>query len=115
VEGPRFSSRFAGLNYTLSTADGVPVEGRATLFRATTTGVSWARVELRVYEIPHPGRYVLRVQGSGAAQQGDANHRLVFTRPHLAPALAYVLGIILSLGLFIVCLVFFLLRLTGKG
>jgi hypothetical protein len=115
MEGPRFSRRFAGLNYALSTADGVPVEGRAALFRATTTGVSWARVELRVCEIPHPGRYVLRVQGSGATQQGDANHRLVFTRPILAQTIGNVIGMILSFGLFIVCLVFFLLRLTGKG
>jgi hypothetical protein len=115
IEGPQFSRRFAGLSYTLSTADGVPVEGRAALFRARTTGFSWARLEVRVYEISHPGRYVLRVQGLGAAQPGDANHRLVFTRPHLAPALGYVLGMILSFGLFIVCLVFFLLRLMGKS
>jgi hypothetical protein len=115
IEGPRFSTRFAGLSYALSADDGSPVEGRPALLHATTTGVRWARMEVRVYEIPHPGRYVLRVQGLGAAREGDANHRLVFARPHLAQTLGYVLGMILSFGLFVVCLVFFSLRLTGKG
>jgi hypothetical protein len=115
MEGPRFSRRFSGLNYALSTADGAPVEGRAAWFSLTTTGVSWARVELRVYEIPHSGRYVLRVQGLGAAQEGDAKHRLVFTRPIIAQTIGYTLGMILSFGVFIVSLVFFLIRLMGKG
>jgi hypothetical protein len=114
IEGPQLSRRFAGFSYALSTADGVPVEGRAAFFRARTTRFSWARLELRVYEISHPGRYVLLVQGLRAAQPGDANHRLVFTRPHLAPTLGYVIGMILSFGLFMVCLVFFLLRLMGE-
>jgi hypothetical protein len=115
MEGPRFSRRFSGLNYALSTDDGAPVEGRAAWIGVRTTGVKWMRVELRVYEILHPGRYVLRVQGLGAAQERDANHRLVFTRPILAQAIGYVIGMILSFGVFITSLVFFLLRLTGKG
>jgi hypothetical protein len=114
VEGPQFSNRFAGLDYELSTDSGAPVEVRTAWFHATTTGVKWARVEVRVYEIPRPGRYVLRVRGLGAAQERDAAHRLVFMRPHLAQSVAYVIGMILSSGLFIVSLVFFLQRLTGK-
>jgi hypothetical protein len=115
VEGPRFSTRFAGLDYELSTNDGAPIEGRTAWFHATTTGVKWARVEVRVYEIPHPGRYVLRVRGLGAAQERDAAHRLVFMRPHLAQAVGYIIGMIVSFGVFVVSLVFFVLRLTGKG
>jgi len=114
-EGPRFSSRFAGLGYQLSTEYGMPVEGRKARFSATTTGLTTARREVRVYEIPHPGRYVLRVEKLGAAQEGDAKHRLVFARPHLAQAIGYVIGMILSGGIFIGSLVFFVLRVTGKG
>jgi len=113
VEGPRFSSRFQGLKYALLTAGGMPVEGRAVWLQARTTGVSWARVETRVFTIPQPGRYILQVEGLGMAREGDDRHHLVFTRPHLAPAVGYVLGMILSFGLFVVSLVFFVLRLTG--
>jgi hypothetical protein len=115
IEGPRLSTRFAGLSYELTTGDGAPVEGRAAWFGARTTGVKWVRFEVRVYEIPHPGRYVLRVQGLGPAQARDAEHRLVFMRPHLAQAFGYLMGMILSFGAFITSLVFFLIRLTGKG
>jgi len=114
VEGPRFSTRFAGLDYELRTDSGAPVEVRTAWFHATTTGVKWARVEVRVYEIPHSGRYVLRVRGLGAAQERDAAHRLVFMRPHLAQSVGYIIGMILSFGVFITSLVFFLLRLTGN-
>jgi len=114
IEGPQFSRRFAGLDYEL-TDSGTAVEGRTAWFGARTTGVSWARLELRVYEIPHAGRYMLRVQGLGPAQARDAQHRLVFTRPHLAQAFGYIIGMILSFGTFVVSLVFFALRLTGKG
>ena len=115
MEGPRFSRRFAGLDYELSTDSGAPVEGRTAWFHARTTGVSRARMELRVYEIPHPGRFVLRVRGLGAAQERDVEHRLVFTRPHLAQAVGYIICMIVSFGVFMVSLVFFVLRLTGKG
>lgn len=115
VEGPRFSTRFARLDYELSTDSGAPVEGRTAWFHATTTGVKWARVEVRVYEIPHRGRYVLRVQRLGAAQERDAAHRLVFMRPHLAQTVGYIIGMIVSFGVFVTSLVFFVLRLMGEG
>ena len=113
AEGPRFSRRFAGLDYELSTEYGVPVAGRTAWFHARTSGVSAARTEVRVYEIPHPGRFALRVLQLGAAQERDVQHRLVFVKPHLGKTVAYVIGITLSSCLFIVSLVFFLLRLTG--
>ncbi len=112
AEGPQLSRRFAGLAYQLSTEYGVPVEGRRAWFGATTKGFTTARREVRVYEIPHPGRFVLRVEKLGAVREGDARHRLVFARPHLAQAIGYVIGIVLSAGVFIGSLVFLVLRLT---
>jgi hypothetical protein len=115
MEGPRLSRRFAGLHFTLRTSDGEPVAGRSTLLGLRTTGVSWVRLELQVYEIPHAGRYVLRVEGLGAPREGDAKHRLVFTRPVLAQTIGNVIGMIVSFGVFITSLVFFLVRLSGEG
>ncbi len=114
IEGPRFSRRFAGLSYTLSTHDGTLVEGRPVLVRTSTTGVKWARLSLVEYEIPRPGGYVLRVQGLGTPQERDADHHLVFTRPHLGQTFGYIIGMIFAFGLFVVSLVFFLIRLIGK-
>ena len=68
-----------------------------------------------MYEIPRPGRYVLRVERLGAAQERDTAHRLVFMRPHLAQSAAYIIGITLSAIVFIASLVFFVLRLLEKG
>lgn len=114
MEGPQFTTRFARLSYELSTDDGAPVEGRTAWFRARTSGVSWVRMELRSYEIPQPGRYVLRVQGLGEPQERDANHRLVFMRPHLYPSVGYIVGIILSFAVFVASLVFFCQRVLKK-
>ena len=114
LEGPQLTTRFARLSYELSTDEGAPVEGRTAWFRAKTTGASWVRMELRSYEIPQPGRYVLRVEGLGEPQERDANHRLVFMRPHLYPSIGYIIGIILSFAVFVVSLVFFCQRLLEK-
>jgi hypothetical protein len=111
MEGPRFSTRFRNLAYELRADDGTRVEGRPVLFRARTTAVSTARMEILTYGIPRPGRYVLRIQGLGAVQAADARHAIVFGRPHLGRTVAHILGMILSAGVFIVSLVFFVLRL----
>jgi hypothetical protein len=115
LEGPRLSGRFAGLDYELSAVDGTPVKGRTTWFHAKTSGLSKVRMEMRIYEIPEPGCYVLRVQGLGAARAADAKHRVVFMRPHLVQALGYVIGMTLAAGLLIASFVFFVLRLTSNG
>ncbi len=115
IEGPRFSRRFGGLSYGLRAADGTPLEGRRVLVRTSTTGVRWARLELEIYEIPRPGRYVLRVEGLGPPQSGDADHHLVFTRPIMAQTVGYILGMIFTFALFVLSVVFFSIRLSGKG
>jgi hypothetical protein len=111
LEGPHFTTRFAHLSYELSAEDGTPVEGRTAWFRAKTSGASWVRMEMRSYEIPQPGRYVLRVRGLGEPQERDAQHRLVFVRPHLFQSVGYIIGIVLSALVLITSLVFFLQRL----
>lgn len=111
--GPRLSSRFSGLTYVLTTSDGLPIEGSLVLFRTRTSGFSTASVSYKQFEIPRPGPYVLRIDGLGEPRENDSKHAIVFSRPHMAQSIAYILGIILSAGVFIVSLVFFALRLSG--
>jgi hypothetical protein len=113
MEGPRFSRRFSGLAYALTGSAGDPVPGHRSLFRARTTGISTARMELMGFELPRAGRYILAVGGLGAPRAEDSRHAIVFVRPHLAQTVAYILGIILAAWVFIPSLVFFILRLSG--
>jgi hypothetical protein len=111
-EGPLLSTRFSGLTYAL-TLEGRPVESRPSLFHARTSTLSTTRMELRYYELPVRGRYVLSVKGLPPDAGIDAEHRLVFMRPHLAHAMLAVVGILVaSVGL-IATLVLFLLRFTS--
>jgi len=111
AQGPRFSSRFAGLDYEL-TEEGMPIEGRRTLFPGKTSGFSWVRIEVKSYTIPRPGRYVLRIKGIKPGSEEDSEHQIVFMKPHLARSIGYVIAIILSAFLLIGSVVLFFLRLT---
>jgi hypothetical protein len=109
IEGPLFTRRFARLGYELSAGDGAVVSGRPALFRSRTSGFSTVRMELKVYEIPRPGLYFLRISGLTAARTPDPRERIVFMRPHLARSIGYIIGIVLFAGFFITGLVFALL------
>lgn len=112
LEGPLFSTRFARLEFELRGENGMRVEGHRALFRARSSGLSSARMEYMSYSIPRPGRYLLTTTGMGGPQERDALHSVVFVRPHLGQTVAYVIGIIFASSVFIVSLVFFLLRIV---
>lgn len=107
IEGPMFSTRFRKLDYDLDAPHGSPVRGRPSLFRARTSGLTWARMELRYYEIPHPGRYLLKIRGLKGGEPPDDRHRIVFMRPYLARSVAYILCIVLGAGLLVCSVVLF--------
>ena len=113
MEGPILSRRFANLEYGLTGPDGRVVRSRPVLFRSSTSGFSKAIMELRVYEIAQPGRHVFEIRGLGDEKTSDAEHRMVFTLPHLARSMAYVIGIVFSAMLTIGSLVLFLMRVVG--
>lgn len=113
MEGPILSKRFANLEYELTGPDGRVVRSRPVLFRSSTSGFSKAIMELRVYEIAQPGRHVFEIRGLGDEKTSDAEHRMVFTLPHLARSMAYVIGIVFSAMLTIGSLVLFLMRVVG--
>jgi len=72
------SRRFAQISFELKGIDGERIEGRRALFHARSSGISKARMELLKYDIPRPGRYVLRMTGLGAPQANDVNHAILF-------------------------------------
>ena len=113
IEGPLFTTRFTGIGFELRETNGGRIDGRPCLFHARTSGFTTARMELMEYDIPRPGRYVLSMMGLGAVVAGDATHTVVFMRPHLLQSMAYVVGIVFASVVFIISLVFFLMRLVG--
>ena len=115
MEGPRFSTRFGPVNFELKELSGEVVESSRAWFRARTSGISTARMELLKFDIPRPGPYVLIMTGLGPPQEGDHKHAVVFMRPHLGKSLAFVIGIVLASGVFITSLVFLIMRLVGVG
>jgi len=115
LEGPRFSRRQAHLKFSLTGTDGQPVAGRGTLFHASTTFVTTARIELRKFDLPHSGRYQLAIDGLGAPRPDDAKHQVVFMRPHMHLLPLFILGMIAAMGAFIVSLVFFFVPSKGTG
>ncbi|SEM07326.1 hypothetical protein SAMN04489760_103195 [Syntrophus gentianae] len=113
MEGPILSRRFAKLKYELTGPDGRAVKNRRILFRMTTSGFKKAIMELRVYDIAIPGRHVFEIRGLEGEKPRDAEHRMVFTRPHRARSMAYTFGIIFAAFFTILSLVLFLMRLVG--
>ncbi len=115
TQGPLLSFRFAKLDYELTGNNGMPVEGRTPWFHSRTSGLSWMRMEEKIYRIPMPGRYILRIKGLQPGSAADSEHRIVFMRPHLARSIGCVIGIVVSAMLFIGSIVLFFLRLSAKS
>lgn len=111
MEGPLLSRRFARLKYKLTGPDGMPVTGRRVLFRLTSSGFTKAMMELRTYEIALPGIHIFEIRGLEGENPSDSEHRMVFTRPHLAQTLASILAILFTSIFAISSLVLFFLRL----
>jgi hypothetical protein len=110
-EGPRFTSRFAKLDFALKSEDGTPVEGHTIWIHSSSSGLSKAKIDLKRFQIPRPGRYRLEIQGLGEPRENNSEHQLVFMKPHRTKSIAYILGIILSAFIFIGSLVLFFLSL----
>ena len=113
MEGPILSRRFANLKYELTGPDGMAVKIRIVIFRATTMGFTKARMELKVYEIAYPDRYMFMIMGLEGEKKSDSEHKMVFMRPHLARSMVYVIGIVFASIFTIVSIVLFFLRLLN--
>lgn len=78
-------------------------------------GTSTITMELMTFDIPRPGRYVLLIGGLDQPSIWEPAHGVVFLRPHLEKTIAYIVGIVLSAGLFIASLVLVIMRLMRVG
>jgi hypothetical protein len=112
LEGPRFSPRLGRLEYALHLPGGAEVAGHRILFRTVTSSISKARISLREYDLPYPGRYELAIRGLAPGDAGAPRHRVVFMRPHLLRTVLLVVGITVSSALAITGLVLLLLTLV---
>lgn len=110
VEGPLFTRRFAGLEFNLQTEYGQLVPVRKHWFCAKSSGFAKIRMQLQTYQLPHPGRYRLRIDSLGERQTNDAEHAIVFIRPHLAATVGYILAILFAAWLLIGGIVMFALH-----
>jgi hypothetical protein len=90
------------------------VKGRKVLIRSRTTGFSKATMDLMVFEIGMPGRHIFRISGLSGEKPSDAEHLMIFSRPHLGTTILYIIGIVFTSIFTIGSLVLFLLRLA-KG
>lgn len=117
IEGPLGTTRFARVNFELTSLAGELIRGHTVAFRTRSSGFSKARLELMRFDLPWTGGYVLLMSGLGAPQERDAAHSVVFTRPHRLLVAAFVLGIVAASSVFITSLVFLVGRLgeTRKG
>lgn len=115
MEGPLLSRRFAGLDYTILAPYGAAIENRRSLFRSRTTGITKARMELRYFSIPNPGRYTFRINGLGETKPDDKDHRMVFMKPHLGRIVLRIIGILISSMFTVGSIVLFFLRLMSEG
>lgn len=115
MEGPFLSRRFARLDYELIGPDGMTVQSRPSLFRARSSGVKKAEMELRVYAIRTPGRHVFQIKNLEGEKASDDRHRMIFTRPHLGRTLVQVIGIVFCAMLVVGTIVLFVLRLALEG
>ena len=115
IEGPIFTTTFRKLKYDLTGPNGMPVNGRIAFFRARTSGFSQVKMELKVYEITFPGLYVFKITGLDGERSSYEDHRIVFTRPHLSPVIAYIIGIVFAGMLIVGGIVLFFLRLISEG
>ena len=111
LEGPLLSSRSIGLQYQLTESNTAAIAGRRPLFPLSSSGFSRGRKLERIFSIPHPGPYVLRINGPRASLDPEEKHQLLFMRPHLLQTVLSVLGIILGAVLLIGGIVGFCLRL----
>lgn len=112
IEGPMFTTKFAGLSYELVSESGSPVRASAVWLRTLRTGLTNVRLEIMRFGIPSAGRYTLYVKGLAEGEKAGDQYRLTFMRPYRAETIGLIVGLVLSAIILIGSIVLFILRLT---
>ncbi|MFH0976653.1 MAG: hypothetical protein V1874_12795 [Spirochaetota bacterium] len=113
LEGPLFTSRHSELKYRLTDPYGKEVEGHIVIFRTRSSGFTKTNHELKSYKITHPGRHVFQIIGLDKEdiKISRGKYSLVFTCPHFALSMLYVIGIVISAVFVIGSIVLFFLKI----
>jgi hypothetical protein len=81
IEGPQFTTAFAGLKYTLiENATGQETTSLPIIFRSTTSGFSTAKMSIRRFFVQNAGDHTLRVDGI-RAESLKPSMSVFFSRP----------------------------------
>ena len=115
VEGPLFTTRFAGLTFELIDERAQkPVQLRPVLFRSVTTSLSRrTRLMFKRFFIDHAGIYLFSIHGMPSGFDAS-NLSIVFTKPYLTQTIFSIVGLVLSGILVIASIILTSLILTLK-
>lgn len=97
MEGPILRRRFTILEYELMGPDGISAKSRPVLFRASTTGLTKAKMELRVYEVTHLGRHIFQIRGLGGVKSHQMQNTGWSSRGLILQAVWPMLSVLFSL------------------
>ena len=113
VSGKLGTTDFAGVDFQMHDASGTVVPMRTVVMRASRTSMSGrSTLQLRKFDAPHSGNYVLTV--TGIREGSDPGNTIVIGRPAGFALVGWILGIVLSGALLIVSIVASALVLTRR-
>lgn len=92
VEGLRFTTDFARIEFALLDPRRVPVRLRPAIFRTLVSGARRIRLRLRSFEATAAGRYTLQL--SGIQPDQDPENRIVVARSITQQMVLHILAIV---------------------
>lgn len=92
IEGIRFSTDFARLEFALFDPTHVPVKLRPTVFRTLVSGLKRVRLKLRSFDAAAAGTYTLRL--SGIKPDQDPANRILLARPVAGTMVLHIVAIV---------------------
>jgi hypothetical protein len=104
VSGRLGTTDFAGVDFQVHDESGSVVPMRTVVMRVSRTSMSGrSALQLRKFDAPHPGNYVLTV--SGIREGSDPGNTIVIGRPAGFALVGWIVGIVLSGALLILSIV----------
>ena len=104
VAGQLGTTDFAGVDFQMHDESGTAVPMRSVVMRVSRTSMSGrSTLQLRKFDAPHPGNYVLTV--TGIREGSNPGNTIVIERPAGIALVGWILGVVLSGALLILSIV----------
>ena len=95
VSGQLGTTDFAGVDFQVHDESGTAVHMRSVVMRVSRTSMSGrSTLQLRKFDAPHPGNYILTV--TGIREEPDPGNSIIIGRPAGIALVGWILGIVLS-------------------